>query len=150
MKVLKVILADNNRNFRIAVRQMLFSFKEVKVIGEASNGNDLLNIMKVNPADIVFMNYEMPEMNGLEATKIALKKYPELTIIGLTSFDERIYIRKMIEAGAKNCISKNKINYDLIKSIILQKQSELNNLSNIENINRKLSVNINHQFKNLQ
>ena len=148
MKTINVILANNNRNFRIAIRQMLFSFNEVEVIGEASNGIDLLNIMKANQADIVFMDYEMPNMNGLEATRIAMEKYPELTIIGLTSFDEKLYIKKMIEAGAKTCISRNKISYEFIKSIITEKQNEINNFLNIASIDNKLKIKINHQYKN--
>lgn len=144
MKTLKIILADKSRNFKTALRQMLFSFNGVKIIGEASNGIELLNIMKSNNANMVFVNYEMPEMNGIQATKIALNKYPDLSIIGLTSFDDKIYIRKMIEAGAENCISKNKINYELLESIITKKQLEINNFSHSEISNNKLGIKINH------
>ncbi len=78
-----------------------------KVIGEASNGKEFLELLKTTLPDLVLMDIAMPEMDGLEATKKALDLYPELKIVALSSYGDEIYYRQMIEQGVQGFITKS-------------------------------------------
>jgi DNA-binding NarL/FixJ family response regulator len=84
---------------------------------ECSNGVEFLHsIEKIRP-DVVLMDIEMPAMNGIEATRLATAKYPNLKIITLSMFGEEEYYYKMIDAGAKGFILKNSDIDEVIKAI---------------------------------
>ena len=103
----KVILVDDHKLFRDGLKLLLNNSGNVDVIAEASNGIEFLQIIESYQDAIVFMDIEMPEMNGIEATKQVLEKYPDLRIIALTMFGEDEYYYQMIEAGVKGFLLKN-------------------------------------------
>ncbi len=106
MEIIGIIIADDHIIFRKGLRTVLNEISFIKVIAEASNGNELLRILKKNPADIILMDINMPEMNGIEATKKITEKYPETDVIALTMHEEIGYFNKMIEVGAKGFLLK--------------------------------------------
>ena len=91
---------------------------KVKIVGEAECGNDLLNLMDSQKADIVFVEVNMPKMNGIEVTRKAHLKFPDTTFIAFSSLENKRYIDQMLEAGAEGYLSKNCNNYDLFRQII--------------------------------
>lgn len=103
----KIILVDDHDIFRNSLKSMLSLDNIAKVIDEAENGKELLEKLESSNPDLVLMDIEMPVMNGIEATKKALKKYPELNILVLSMFGEERYYVELIEAGAKGFILKN-------------------------------------------
>lgn len=107
MKKHKVILVDDHKLFRNGLKLLLNNSDNIEVIAEASNGLEFLKIIEENKDAIVFMDIQMPEMNGIEATKIGLEKYPDLKIIVLTMFGDDEYYYQMIEAGVKGFLLKN-------------------------------------------
>jgi len=104
---IKVIVVDDHEIFRNGLKMVLGKLKYAKVIGEASNGADFLQLLEDHNPDIVLMDIEMPIMNGIDATINALKLKPELKIIALTMFIEDEYIQSMIDAGVKGFLIKN-------------------------------------------
>lgn len=118
VKIKKVILVDNNKFFRKALGEILSSIGGVEIVAEASNGKEFLETINTIDADIIFINIKLPIIDGVEATKIALLSHPNMTIIGFSSFDNQRYISQMLAAGARGYLSKNRDNYDLLKSII--------------------------------
>jgi DNA-binding NarL/FixJ family response regulator len=104
---IKIILVDDHEIFRKGLKLVLSKLKYTKVIAEASNGVDFLKLLIDHNPDIILMDIQMPEMNGIDATIAALKKYPELNIIALTMFNENDYIQSMIDAGVKGFLMKN-------------------------------------------
>ncbi len=104
---LKVIIVDDHEIFRNGLKMVINRLKFTKVIGEASNGMEFLDLIKKVQADIVLMDIEMPVMNGIDATKAALAEQPDLKIIALTMFNESDYIQSMMEAGVKGFLLKN-------------------------------------------
>lgn len=86
---------------------MLQEINDVLLVGEAGTGKEFLDLIKAVPADIVFMDIQMPEMNGIEATQIATESYPDLKVIALSMHDEREYLEKMLMAGARGFLLKN-------------------------------------------
>ena len=152
----KVLLVDDHTLFRNGLKLLIDNSKVAKVVAEASSGVDFLDQINKYQDTIIFMDIQMPKMNGIEATKIALEKYPHLKIIALTMFGEDEYYYQMIESGVKgfllkntdidevleaietvakgeNCFSKELL-YSIIKNLSQTKSSDFNdpNLSDRE------------------
>lgn len=87
---------------------MLKEFPEVKVVVEASDGEDMLKQFKNKKIDIVLLDLEMPNMDGFEATEHLVRKYPGTKIIILTTHNEESFIRHLIAKGVNGFILKDK------------------------------------------
>lgn len=106
MNIIKVVIADDHEIFRKGLKVILNELDEVKVMGEAQNGHELFDILKKTPIDIVLMDIKMPIMDGIEATRKIIEKYPHIKVIALTMFEEISYFNQMIEAGADGFLLK--------------------------------------------
>jgi len=104
---IKVLIVDDHEIFRNGLKMVINRLKGAKVIAEASNGKEFLEILDNHIPDIVLMDIEMPGMNGIEATKKALEKYPDLKIIALSMFNEDNYVESMIDSGVRGFLLKN-------------------------------------------
>jgi DNA-binding NarL/FixJ family response regulator len=89
------------------MKLLLTNAGNFNIMAEACNGREFLELLNKHKPDIVLMDIEMPEMNGIEATFKALEKYPELKIICLSMYGEEEYYYKMIEAGVSGFLLKN-------------------------------------------
>ncbi|WP_372640324.1 response regulator [Ancylomarina sp.] len=107
MKEYRLALVDDHKMFRSGLRFLLNDIPEIKVVGEASNGLEFLDMAANEIIDIVLMDINMPEMNGLEATCEALKLYPKLKIIVLSMHGEEEYYDQMVDAGVQGFLLKN-------------------------------------------
>ncbi len=103
----KILVVDDHEIFRNGLKMVLGKLKYTRVIAEASNGSDFLDLLKDHEPDIVLMDIEMPVMNGIDATINALKIKPDLKVIALTMFNEDEYIQSMIDAGVSGFLIKN-------------------------------------------
>lgn len=113
MEKARVILVDDHQLFRNGLRFILNEVENIQVIGEASNGNEFLNILENVKPDIVLMDINMPEMNGIQATEKALAKYPDLKILVLSMFGDDEYYNTMIDLGVKGFVLKDADNDEL-------------------------------------
>jgi DNA-binding NarL/FixJ family response regulator len=107
MEKIRIIIADDHQLFRNGLKILLNSFPEFEVTGEASNGEEFLKLIKTVPADIALMDINMPEMDGIDATRKGLKINPLLNIIALSMYGEEEYYYKMVDAGAKGFLLKD-------------------------------------------
>lgn len=107
MEKTRIIIADDHQLFRNGLKLLLNSFPEFEVTGEASNGEEFLKLLKTAPADIALMDINMPEMDGIEATRRGLKICPGINIIALSMYGEEEYYYKMVDAGAKGFLLKD-------------------------------------------
>lgn len=106
-KAVKIFLVDDHTLFREGVKFLLSNDDLISEIYEAGNGKDLLeHIMRVKP-DIILMDIEMPEMNGIEACRESLKRYPDAKVIALSMYANENFYSEMIDAGAKGFLLKN-------------------------------------------
>jgi DNA-binding NarL/FixJ family response regulator len=112
-----IIIVDDHKIFRDGLILLLNNFDFVSVVGQASNGEEFLELIDEVVPDIALMDINMPKMNGIEATKQALKKYPEIKIIALTSFADDEYIEQMISAGVEGYMLKRSDIEDFEKAI---------------------------------
>ncbi|SHG50373.1 response regulator transcription factor [Flavobacterium johnsoniae] len=117
--IIKIALVDDEVLFRKGIAFLLQREDNIEIVFEASNGEDLVNKLiesEVKP-DIIIMDLKMPVLNGVEATKIIRKSFPEIKIIALTSYDSKSFIANMIQVGAVAYLIKNTTPKDLIKTI---------------------------------
>ncbi len=103
----KVVLVDDHKLFRKGLRMLIDTLNRFEVAGEASNGIEFLSILDKYLPDVVMLDIAMPEMDGIEAARLALLKYPDLKIITLSMFGEQDYYFKMVDTGVKGFLLKN-------------------------------------------
>jgi DNA-binding NarL/FixJ family response regulator len=107
MDKIRIIIADDHQLFRNGLKILLNSFPDFEVVGEAANGEEFLKLLKSVKADIALMDINMPEMDGIEATRKGVKMSPETNIIALSMYGEEEYYYKMVDAGAKGFLVKD-------------------------------------------
>jgi len=112
-KTLKIIIVDDHEFFRNGLKMVVNRLKYASVVGEASNGQEFIELQREKQADMVLLDLQMPIMNGIEASEIAIKEFPDLKIVILTMFDDEEYIDKMMDIGVHGFLLKN-ITKDLL------------------------------------
>lgn len=113
----KIILVDDHSLFREGIKLLLESNGFGKVIAEAENGSVFLDKLKIEKPDLVVMDIEMPVMNGLEATKEAMKIHPDLKVLVLTMLSDKDNYQDMINAGAMGFVLKTSGKKEFEKAI---------------------------------
>ena len=104
---IRMVIVDDNVFLQKAIAEKLSFFDDLVLKFTANNGNDLLSKLEKNKnIDLILMDIEMPECNGIEATKLVKSKYPQLKIIMLTVFDNDENIFNAIKAGADGYLLK--------------------------------------------
>jgi len=105
---IQISIADDEQLFRKGLTFLLEKEDQFQILFEAENGKELID--KLNPEqlpDVILMDLKMPKLNGVEATKVIHKKYPDVKIIALTSYDGKSFITNMIDVGASSYLLKN-------------------------------------------
>lgn len=107
MQKLRIYLVDDHKLFREGLKLLLSTQDFVHHIYEASNGQEFIENLSFVDCDVVLMDIEMPGMNGIDATREALRMRPNLKVIVLSMYGDEQYYYKMIDAGAKGFMLKN-------------------------------------------
>ena len=107
MEKIRIIIADDHQLFRNGLKILLNAFPEFEVVGEAANGAEFLKIIASTNADVALMDINMPELDGIEATRQGLKISPGINILALSMYGEEEYYYKMVDAGAKGFLLKD-------------------------------------------
>ena len=104
MEPYKIILVDDHSLFRNGLRGLLERCAACRVVGEAASGEEFLAMLGGVDADVVFMDFAMPGLDGAQTTERALAQRPDLKIITLSMFGEESYYSRMVEAGARGVV----------------------------------------------
>ncbi len=118
-KKYNILLVDDNQHFREALKYMLEESNPdgIDNIFEATTGKEAIELIKNNHIDMAFMDIEMPDMNGIEATRLATEQNRFIIIIAVSFHKEMQYVMQMLEAGARNYIIKEDISPQTLKRI---------------------------------
>jgi DNA-binding NarL/FixJ family response regulator len=116
-KKIQVALVDDHKLFRSGINFIISDTEDIEIAFEASNGQEFLNFIDNYQPDLVLMDINMPIIDGVEASKRALEKYPDLKILVLSMFGEVDYYNTMIDLGVKGFILKDIDNDELLDAI---------------------------------
>ena len=107
MDNIRVFLVDDHKMIRKGIKTILDDVPEIEIVGEANNGEECLNVIKPEETDLVMTDLSMPEMDGLELTKVLKDKYPQIKIIALTMIGESYTIKQILAEGVMGYLLKN-------------------------------------------
>lgn len=117
MQEIKVLIVDDHAIVREGLRAIMESHPEIKVVGEATDGEAALIKVKESGPDVVLMDITMPRMNGLEATRRIKQADPDTKILVLTMHEEDDYFFKILEAGASGYFVKGGSSQELLRAV---------------------------------
>jgi len=106
VKPIRLILADDHTLVRAGIRALLEKLPGVDVVGEAGDGREVLNLVKLHRPDVVLMDITMPGLNGLEAAARIAKEFPEVRVIILSMHNNEEYYWRALKAGAAGYLLK--------------------------------------------
>ncbi|TGD79800.1 response regulator [Hymenobacter wooponensis] len=115
--MIRIILVDDHTIIRDGIRALLSGQEDITVVGEASNGEELLKLLESSSADVVLMDMNMPVMDGMEATRRIREEYPQVHVLALSMLDHEEYINRMFEAGALGYVLKNAGKLEIVYAI---------------------------------
>ena len=109
---IRVLLVDDQRMFREGIRSLFGTVQNINVVGEADNGAEAIACVgKLNP-QVVVMDINMPKMDGLAATKLVRRHYPNVAVLGLSVTEDSYHKSAMEKAGAFRVMTKGKHDLD--------------------------------------
>ncbi len=115
--MIRLLLCDDHAMFRQGLRSILETEKGMRVIGEAATGREAVRYALTTYPDVIVMDIQMPELDGVAATKTILEEFPEAKVIILTMYRQDRYVFEAIKAGARGYLLKDAHADDLISAI---------------------------------
>ena len=104
---MKVLVVDDNEDSRFLLRKRLDQKRQFQIVGEATNGLEALSRVEELGPDIVIMDVRMPQMNGVEATKLIKERFPTVSVLAYSAFGDLNQMEAMREAGAVGYVLKD-------------------------------------------
>jgi two-component system response regulator NreC len=114
---IRILIADDHTIVRAGVRLLLEAEPDIEVIGEASNGDEALQLATSRKPDVVLMDIAMPGMHGLEATRKIKSRFADMHVLVLTMHRSDEYFFEMLKAGASGYMLKGAETNDLISAV---------------------------------
>ncbi len=114
---IQVALVDDHQLFRNGINFIISDSEDIEIAFEASNGQEFLKYLDNYQPDLVLMDINMPIIDGVEATRRAIEKFPDLKVLVLSMFGEVDYYNTMIDLGVKGFILKDIDNEELLEAI---------------------------------
>jgi DNA-binding NarL/FixJ family response regulator len=106
---IRVLIVDDHRILREGVRILLENQPDMEVVGEAGDGRIALQLVERHLPDVVLMDLNMPDMNGVEATRQIVSRFPGINILILSMLPDRHHVLETLRAGAKGFITKSSV-----------------------------------------
>lgn len=102
----RIILADDHDLVRTGLKRLLDDVQEIEVLGEASNGQEAIELVKQFNPDVAILDINMPELNGIETTEKLRRDYPGLKIIIVSMHSDEDILQRLLKAGASAYLTK--------------------------------------------
>lgn len=117
MTTTKIAITDDHVMVLKGIVSLLENTPEINIIGEYENGEETLKGLALNLPDILFLDINLPNINGIDLSKQLLKTHPELKIIALTNFEDITFVKRMLKNGVLGYLLKNTDKLELIEAI---------------------------------
>lgn len=115
--VIQVLVAEDSKEFREGLRDLLKAAPDMQLAGEAANGLEALRLAKQLQPEVILMDLHMPDMNGIEATRQILRTSPHMAILVLTMYDDDESVFAAMRAGAKGYLLKGALKNEILRAI---------------------------------
>ena len=116
-RAINILLADDHTIVRQGLKLILSSHPDLRVVGEAANGKEAVELAAKLKPDIVLLDVAMPELNGIEATRKMVEANSRLRVLVLSMHKEAVYVREILRAGARGYILKDAIDTELLSAV---------------------------------
>ncbi len=117
MSKIKLMLVDDHAVVRSGIRMLLQAQSDMEIVGELESGGEAVKQTETLKPDVVLMDVEMPDMNGIEATRLIKEKMPQTAVLALTMYEDDQYFFEMLKAGASGYVPKRAAPDDLVNAI---------------------------------
>ena len=114
---IRIIIADDHEVVRAGLRRLMSLDKSIIVVDEAQNGEEAVELVNIHKPDIALLDILMPKMDGIEATELIKKEFPDVYVIILTAFEDSVHIESALTAGADGYLTKDISAKDLVASL---------------------------------
>jgi len=115
--VIRVLVVDDHALHRDGTRQILEVHPDLQVVGEAASGEIALALVNQLRPDVVLMDIRLPGMNGIEVTRALTRDHPDVRVLMVSAYDEDVYVRGALEAGAAGYLSKTAPGKELVQAV---------------------------------
>lgn len=122
---IRIICVDDHAVIRSGLHMILDGVDDVKIIAEAENAKGAIQLAKEIQPDVILMDIHLPDMSGIEATKVIKEQNPEISIVALTINEDEEYFFKMLEAGASGYVPKRAAPEELLTAIRAAAEKEV-------------------------
>jgi DNA-binding NarL/FixJ family response regulator len=122
---ISLVIADDHEIFRDGLALMLSKQDNVKLVGQAGDGLELVRMVDEASPDMVLTDIKMPRMDGIAAARQLLQRHPGLKIIALSMFEEEDLIVEMLEAGARGYLLKNADKKEILDAIVTVQEGNI-------------------------
>jgi DNA-binding NarL/FixJ family response regulator len=117
MDLLRVLIADDHPLFRKGMRALLVAAQGIEVVGEATTGQEVIELAVTLQPDVILMDLQMPGINGIEATRQILHISPHIRILVITLFEDDASVFSALRAGARGYVLKDAKEEDMLRAI---------------------------------
>ena len=117
MNEIRLVLADDHAVVRSGTRELLEQEQDLKIVGEASNGEEAVRLAQEMQPDVLVMDVRMPKMSGVEATRRIKAESPDVKVLVLTAHDDDEYVFALLQAGANGYLLKTAEIEELVRAI---------------------------------
>lgn len=118
---IRIAIADDHAIFRQGICFLLKDESTIQLIGQAANGRELIRLVEQEKPDVVITDIMMPEMDGVETTRLITAQFPQVGVIALSMFDNESLVLDMLEAGAKGFLLKTTTKEEIIEAVTIVK-----------------------------
>ncbi len=112
-----IAITDDHELILKGFESLLVNEKEIHVVGKYSSAQDTLDNINKDAPDVLLLDINLPDINGIDLCKILLKEYPTLKIIALSNFDETSFVKRILNNGAQGYLLKNTNTQELVNAI---------------------------------
>ncbi len=113
----KIAITDDHKMVLKGIVSMLENTSEIKIVGTYENAEETIKNLELNMPDVLLLDINLPDKNGIDLSKILLKKYPGLKIIALTNFEDISFVKRMLKNGVHGYLLKNTDRLELLVAI---------------------------------
>lgn len=117
METIRLLIVDDHALFREGLRALFLAIEDIELVGEATNGQEAVDLAEEVQPDVVLMDIDMPGTNGVKATRAILRKTPSTGVVMVTMLEDDAYIFTAMRAGARGYVLKGAQPKELVETI---------------------------------